>query len=179
MSISGRMCKALIKKIVPAISLLLMVSACHTSKIYIVRHAERLDDSADTPLSEAGHRRAKALSDSLYNQAIDYIFVSKYQRNRQTAQPLIERLGKSYEIYEPKPTGVILERLGQIKGKNAVVVGHSDTILEIAKGLGTKPSILNIVHEDYDNLFVITVKEGIFRRNVQLEEKTYGQKTLP
>lgn len=168
-----------LKRILPTISIILFLSACHTSKIYIVRHAERLDDSADTPLSEAGHKRAKALSDSLYNKGIAYIFITKYQRNRQTAQPLTERLGRSFEIYEPKPMGVILERLGQIKGQNAVVVGHSDTILEIAQGLGTKPSISKIVHEDYDNLFVVTVSKGLFGKKVKLEEKTYGQKTLP
>jgi phosphohistidine phosphatase SixA len=171
--------KGILRKILPAIGLVLFLNACHTSKIYIVRHAERLDESADTPLSEAGHRRAQALSDSLNTKGIDYIFVTKYQRNRQTAQPLSERLGKSYEIYEPKPTSVILERMGQIKGKNAVVVGHSDTILEIAQGLGTKPSISKIVHEDYDNLFVVTVSKGLFGKKVKLEEKTYGQKTLP
>lgn len=168
-----------LRRIIPAIGLVLFLNACHTSEIYIVRHAERLDDSADTPLSEAGHRRAKALSDSLYMKNIDYIFVTKYQRNRQTAQPLTERLGKNYEIYEPKPMSDIIGRLGKIKGKNALVVGHSDTILEIAQGLGTKPSISKIVHEDYDNLFVVTVKNGLFRKNVQLEEKTYGPKTLP
>lgn len=171
--------KGLFKKTLTAIGLLLIVSACHTSRIYIVRHAERLDDSADTPLSEAGHKRANALSDSLYNKRIAYIFVTKYQRNRQTAQPLTERLGRSFEIYEPKPMGVILKRLGQIKGQNAVVVGHSDTILEIAQGLGTKPSISKIVHEDYDNLFVVTVSKGLYGKKVKLEEKTYGQKTLP
>jgi len=169
----------LVKKILLTGCLLIILSACHTSKVYIVRHAERLDDSADTPLSEAGYRRAKALSDSLYNKGIDFIFVSKYQRNRHTAQPLTERLGKQYEIYEPKPVSVIVERLEKIKGKNALVVGHSDTILEIAQGLGTKPSIPKIVHEDYDNLLVVTVNKGIFGKKVTLEEKTYGQKTLP
>lgn len=173
------MIKRLIIKILPAIGLLLIVSACHTSKIYIVRHAERLDDSADTPLSEAGYKRAKALSDSLYNKGIDYIFVSKYQRNRQTAQPLTERIGKNFVIYEPKPMSDIIGRLGKIKGKNALVVGHSDTILEIVQGLGTKPSISKIVHDDYDNLFIVTVKNSLLGRKVQLEEKTYGQKTLP
>jgi hypothetical protein len=56
---------------------------------------------------------------------------------------------------------------------------HSDTILEIAQGLGTKPSIPKMVHEDYDNLLLVTVNKGVFRKKVTLEEKTYGQKTLP
>ncbi|MCP1384291.1 phosphoglycerate mutase family protein [Runella salmonicolor] len=173
------MAKVSLKEILLAIGIIASLNSCYTSKIYIVRHAERLDDSADTPLSEGGHQRAKALSDSLYNKGIDYIFVSKYQRNRQTAQPLTERLGKQYEIYEPKPVSVIVERLEKIKGKNTLVVGHSDTILEIAQGLGTKPSIPKIAHEDYDNLLVVTVNKGVFGKKVTLQEKTYGQKTLP
>jgi broad specificity phosphatase PhoE len=173
------MAKVTFKKILLAIVIIASLNSCYTSKIYIVRHAERLDDSADTPLSEGGHQRARALSDSLYNKGIDYIFVSKYQRNRHTAQPLTERLGKQYEIYEPKPVSVIVERLEKIKGKNTLVVGHSDTILEIAQGLGTKPSIPKIAHEDYDNLLVVTVNKGMFGKKVTLLEKTYGQKTLP
>jgi broad specificity phosphatase PhoE len=71
-------------------SLVLSLSSCYTSKIYIVRHAERLDQSADTPLSAAGHQRAKDLAEKLGKENIDSIFVSNYQRTRQTAQPLAD-----------------------------------------------------------------------------------------
>ncbi len=168
-----------LKELFLAVCIISSLSACYTSKIYVVRHAERQDDSADTPLSEVGHQRAKALSDSLYTKGIDSIFVTKYQRTKHTAQPLAERLGKKSEIYDVKQTGSIVERLSKIKGKNVLVVGHSDTVLEIVKGLGTKPSIAKIEHNDYDNLFLVTVNKGLFGKKVTLKENTYGQKTLP
>ena len=156
-----------------------ILSSCYTSKIYIVRHAERLDQSEDTPLSAAGYLRAEALTDSLKLKKIDSIFVTKYQRNRYTAKPLADYLGKQMIIYEPKPNDIIVKRLGYLKGKNALVVGHSDTILEITKGLGTLPSLPKIESTDYDNLFVITVKKTLFGTKRTLEEKTYGVETKP
>ncbi len=167
------------KSLMSALFVIWGISGCYTSKIYIVRHAERQDQSEDTPLSEAGHQRAKALADSLAHKGIDYIFVTKYQRNKHTARPLADRLGKQYEIYEPKPISVIVDRLGIIKGKTSLVVGHSDTILEIAQGLGTKPSITKIASTDFDNLFLVTVKKGLFAKKITLKESVYGQKTLP
>lgn len=162
-----------------AIGLLISLNSCYTSKIYIVRHGERLDQSEDTQLSAAGLERAKALAENLGKENIDSIFVSKYKRNRQTAQPLAELLGKQYAIYEPKPISVIVNRLNHLKGKNALVVGHSDTIIEIAQGLGIRPSLSKIESSDYDNLFFVTIKKTLFGRTAMLIESTYGVKTLP
>ncbi|MFN8349695.1 MAG: phosphoglycerate mutase family protein [Spirosomataceae bacterium] len=167
------------KRLLIACSLTLSLSSCYTSKIYIVRHAERLNQTEDTPLSEAGLQRAKVLADNLNDEKIDSIFVTKYQRNRQTAQPLADRLGKSPVIYEPKPNSIIVDRLKRLKGKNALVVGHSDTIIEIAQGLGTKPSLSKIESSDYDNLFFIMLKKRLFGKSTTLIESTYGEKTLP
>ncbi len=158
--------------------LVLSLSSCYTSNIYIVRHAERLDQSPDTPLSAAGHQRAKDLAEKLGKEKIDSIFVSNYQRTRQTAQPLADLLGKQYAIYEPKPINVIVNRLNRLKGKNALVVGHSDTILEIAQGLGAKPSLPKIESSDYDNLFFVTIKKSLFGRKTTLIESIYGASTL-
>lgn len=153
-----------------------LVSACYTSKIYVVRHAERLDQSDDTPLSVAGLKRAQILSETLRNKNIDSIFVSKYQRNRQTAQPLVDLLGKQYVIYEPKPVNIIVNRAKAMKGKNALIVGHSDTVLEIVKGFGVVPSKSKIESSDYDNLFIITKKKTLFGTQKTLEELAYGEK---
>lgn len=173
------MVRTSIKCLIIVGSLTLSLSSCYTSKIYIVRHAERLNQTEDTPLSEAGQNRAKVLADSLKSEKIDSIFVTKYQRNHQTAQPLADLLRITPAVYDPKPNSIIVNRLNRLKGKNALVVGHSDTILEIAQGLGTKPSRSKIESSDYDNLLYITVKKRIFGRSISLIESTYGKKTLP
>jgi len=158
------------------VCLMISVSSCYTSKIYVVRHAERLDQSENPPLSSVGLERAEALADILKDKNIDSIFASKYQRNRQTAQPLANRLGKQYAIYEAKPVDVIVNRVLKMKGKNALVIGHSDTVLEIVSGLGTKPTITKINSMDYDNLFIVTSKKGLFSIKKTLEELFYGKK---
>ncbi len=155
------------------------MTSCYTSKIYVVRHAERLDQSTDTPLSAAGLQRAQALADNLKNNNIDRIFGTKYQRNRQTAQVLCEVIGKPYEVYEPHPTKIIVKTVEKIKNQNVLVVGHSDTVLEIVKGLGGSPTKTKIESSDYDNLFVITVKKTLGKTQKKLDEKTYGVLTLP
>ncbi|MEZ4900437.1 MAG: phosphoglycerate mutase family protein [Spirosomataceae bacterium] len=152
------------------------LSACYTSKIYVVRHAERLDQSEDTPLSSVGLERAEVLADLLINKSIDSIFVTKYQRNHQTALPLANRLGKQNTIYEAKPVSIITDRLLKMKTKNVLVVGHSDTVLEIVSGLGTKPTITKINAADYDNLFVVTINKRLFSTHKILEELSYGNK---
>ena len=166
-------------KVFLVVSLGWCLSACYTSKIYVVRHAERLDQSADTPLSNAGLQRAQALADSLKNKNIERIFGTKYQRNRQTAQILCDITGKAYEVYEPHPTDVIVKTIEKVGNKNVLIVGHSDTVLEIVKGFGVTPSKTKIESSDYDNLFVITVKKKIGRTKKLLEEQTYGVRTLP
>jgi phosphohistidine phosphatase SixA len=165
------------KNVCVAFLFLVGLSSCSTSTIYIVRHADRLDKSEDSPLSEAGFARAQALKDSLQLKRIDSVFVTQYRRTRQTAEPLMTDKNLNAGVYPPHPTTVIVNRLQRLKGKNALVVGHSDTILEIAKGLGTTPTKTKIESTDYDNLFIVTLKKGLFINSKTLLEKRYGVET--
>lgn len=153
------------------------LSSCSTSTVFIVRHADRLDKSEDSPLSEAGLARAIALKDSLQLKRIDSVYVTQYRRTRQTAEPLMATKNLTAVTYLPHPTTTIVNRLQRLKGKNALVVGHSDTILEIAKGLGTTPSKTKIESTDYDNLLIVTIKKGLFINSKTLLEKRYGVET--
>lgn len=152
-------------------ALLLLLTACSTSNIYISRHGERANESDTTSLSAAGLTRARALSDRLANEHIDSIFVTPYRRTEQTAAPLASRLGIPLTKYPASPTTAITNRLRTFRGKNALVVGHSNTILEIAKGLGTTPSIQKIEHSDYQNLLFIQVRRTPFGQRVKLYEQ--------
>ena len=154
-------------------------SACSTARIYIVRHGERLNSSDTTSISAAGQQRAQALADFMANKRIDAIFVSPYQRTRQTAQPTADRLNLALTEYQPRPTNLIASRLKTQKNKNSLVVGHSDTILEVAKWLETTPSLPKIEPTDFDNMLIVTIKRTLGRRRVSLQETTYGQPTPP
>ncbi|MCU0338748.1 MAG: histidine phosphatase family protein [Spirosomaceae bacterium] len=165
------------KNLFVAFVFLVGLSSCSTSTIYIVRHADRLDKSEDSPLSTVGFARAQALKDSLQFKRIDSVFVTQYRRTRQTADPLMSAKNLNAVVYPPHPTTVIVNRLQRLKGKNALVVGHSDTILEIAKGLGTTPTKTKIESTDYDNLLIVTLKRGLFINSKTLQEKRFGVET--
>ena len=156
-----------------------LFSACSTTRIYIVRHGERLNASDTTSLSEAGYERAETLALVMADKNLDSIFVSPYARTRQTAQPTAERTGIVPVEYNPRPTDLIANRLKQVKGKNMLVVGHSDTILEVAKWLEAKPVRQKIEATDFDNLLIVTIKQRLGRRKTTLQERVYGRPTLP
>lgn len=69
-----------------------LLTACSTTTVYIVRHAEKVNETDTTDLSPAGHQRALALADTLARQGIDSIFTTPTRRTRQTAAPLAKGL---------------------------------------------------------------------------------------
>ncbi|MFD2932719.1 SixA phosphatase family protein [Spirosoma flavum] len=154
-------------------------TACSSTTVYIVRHAEKMNETDTTDLSPAGYVRAAALADTLANRGIDSIFTTPYYRTQQTAQPLAKRIGVQVTAYPAKPTEAIVDRVNRIHGKTVLVVGHSNTILEIARGLGAKPAIAKIESGDFDNLFRVRIHRGLFRRSVTFLPTTYGQITPP
>jgi broad specificity phosphatase PhoE len=151
--------------------LVVSVQAACTTRYYLVRHAERLDNSAHSPLSEAGHARAQTLRDTLLDKDIHRIFASTYVRTQQTARPLAETLDMPITLYQPDTTAGLLERLRRIRGENVLVVGHSDNIPELVQGLCGQT--VSIAHQDYDNLFVVTVRRATHTKRTLLR-LTYG-----
>lgn len=153
------------------LALCLILSACSTSNIYVTRHAERANESDTTSLSAAGLNRAQTLANRLAEERIDSIFVTPYRRTEQTAAPLASRLGLPLTKYPASPVTAITNRLRTFRGKNALVVGHSNTILEIARALGTTPSTPKIEHSDYQHLLFIQVHRTPFGQRVHLHEQ--------
>lgn len=159
--------------------LFVVSTACSTTTVYIVRHAEKLNETDTTDLTPAGYARATALAETLANRGIDSIFSTPYYRTRQTAQALATRIGVPVTNYPAKPTEAIVNRVKAIRHKTVLVVGHSNTILEIASGLGAKPTMTKIESGDFDNLFRVRLHRGPFRRSVTFFPSTYGQPTAP
>ena len=168
-------------RIIALLSLVLSVTltSCSTTTVYIVRHAEKVDETDSTDLSLPGKQRALALADTLASRGIDSIFTTPYRRTRQTAEPLARRLAIRSLDYAPKPTGAVVDRVDRIRGKTVLVVGHSNTVLEIARGLGATPSLRTIESAEYDNLLTLRIKRGLVGKRVGITEKTYGAVTMP
>lgn len=156
------------------LGLCLSLTSCSTSTIYIVRHAERANDSDTTSISAVGQRRAQVLAERLGNSGIDSIFTTPYLRTRQTAAPLAQRLNISLATYPTQPMQAVVDRLKRIRSKQVLVVGHSNTVLEIVRGLGAKPAKQKIEHNEFSDLFVVTLRRRPFAKSVDVSELTYG-----
>ncbi|GAB3896318.1 phosphoglycerate mutase family protein [Larkinella knui] len=166
-------------KLLPVLFLLIGLTACSTSTVYVVRHAEKINETDSSGLTVAGLERSLALANRLADEEISVILTTPYRRTQQTAGPLAQQLNLPIESYPAKPVSAVVEQLEKAKGKNVLVVGHSNTILEIVRGLGAKPTKETIAPGDYDNLLIVTIKNGLFGQSVELKEETYGKPTAP
>jgi broad specificity phosphatase PhoE len=124
--------------------------------IVLVRHAERLNDSDTTSISEVGIQRAHRLAHSLGVAGVKRIYVSQKKRTRQTAEPTAAALNiDPIEI----PANEIRRYVDSVKahrGETILIIGHSDTVPQIVGKLGIKdpPAIPS---SEFGNLFVVTM----------------------
>ena len=120
--------------------------------IYLVRHAERADQSTDPPLSTAGVGRSYRLRDMLKDAGITRIFTSELRRTIETAAPLASAIHVSPQQISPDALAA------KIAASNArdriLVVGHSNTLPALLHALRVEPPI-TIADDEYDNLFIV------------------------
>lgn len=162
-----------IKLIVFTSILLVFYSCTPSTNIYLVRHAEKLNQERESPLSEAGKLRVRKLTSIMQSKKIDHIYSSDYLRTTETVKPLAIKLHKEIELYKTDSTSLILlsNKLSASKGKNFLVVGHSNTLPLMIKQLTNKN--VSIKEDEYDKLFKITFKYGKTQR-VNLKTKQFG-----
>jgi phosphohistidine phosphatase SixA len=155
---------SLVKSTAFALLLLLIGAAPAAAQrtVFLVRHAERADASASPPtmaadpeLSAAGRERAASLAAALKDAKITTICATEFKRTQQTAAPLAKALGLTTTIVSADHTAELIKRVKSSKG-NILVVGHSNTVPDVVKGLGIG---LPVTIEDnaFDNLFVVTL----------------------
>jgi phosphohistidine phosphatase SixA len=132
--------------------------------VIIVRHAEKVDDSDDPVLSEAGVQRAEALARALRDAEVSVIYTTPLRRTRDTAAPLTASTGVPVTVVDTQ--GSAQERAedlaarirGQPQGSVVLVVGHSNTVPAIIVALGG-PDIGVMHDDDYADFFVLHLAE--------------------
>lgn len=124
-------------------------------EVWLVRHAEKADDSRDPELSAAGRRRAELLVSLLEGEGIDRIHSTDYRRTRSTAAPLARALGMEVELYDPSALDAFADRLLDAGGTH-LVVGHSNTTPALVTALGGEPEG-SIDEAEYDRLYRVWV----------------------
>lgn len=126
--------------------------------VYLVRHAEKLDDSRDPPLNDVGRARAAALAAMLRDAGVTHVWSTEFQRTQQTAGPLAGSAGLEVASYDPRDLAAFATRLKMIPGRH-VVVGHSNTTPQLVAALGGQAGT-PIEESEYDRLYVVTLSAG-------------------
>ena len=123
--------------------------------IYVVRHAERADQSADSALSSEGVGRSYTLRDMLKDAGITRIFTSELRRTLETAMPLASAIHLTPQQVASADAEALAARISASGPRDRVlVVGHSNTVPALLRALHVDASI-TIADEDYDNLFIV------------------------
>jgi broad specificity phosphatase PhoE len=146
--------------LVPALWLAAPLGAAAQTAVIVVRHAEKVDESADPLLSARGTARAEALARALKLAGVKAIYVTEYKRTALTAAPLAAALGLTPIVVPAAQTATLVERIRKDNAGDVVlVVGHSNTAPGILEKLGS-PERVEIAGDEYDNLFVLVPRPG-------------------
>jgi broad specificity phosphatase PhoE len=119
--------------------------------LFLIRHAERADESDDTLLSPAGEARAQSLARLLKDAGITAIYTSQYRRSVDTAAPLAAALRLRPRVLPAEDTAGLARALRHERA--ALVVSHSHLLPGLLQALGA-PAI-TLARGEYDNLFLL------------------------
>lgn len=122
--------------------------------VYLVRHAEKVDDSDDPALTASGHERAALLAEMLQDAGLTHVHSTDLERTRDTAAPIASRSGLDVHFYDPGDLAGFAEMLRSMPGRH-LVSGHSDTTPTLVRLLGGSTS--DIPDHEYDRLYVVTL----------------------
>lgn len=123
--------------------------------VFLVRHAEKIDESADPALNRDGYKRAEELARVLSDAGIQFIHSSDFKRTRSTARPLANQLKLEIGIYDKWNLHALAEHVKLLGGRH-LVVGHSNTTPALVEIFGGDPgSPIEEVYE-YDRLYILS-----------------------
>ena len=135
--------------------------------IILVRHGEKTAEPKEDPtLTPAGEARAMALADVVRGAGISAIYSTAWKRTQLTVRPVSEQLKVPITTFDAGTPGsrvygevYAAELLAKQRGKVVLVVGHSNTLPAILRGLGIADAPL-IPDAEHDNLFIVTIPEA-------------------
>ena len=163
-----------IKTIVLLLAVLTIVISCkesskinlaekeNTSVYYFIRHAEkdRSDSTNKNPsLTIQGLERANKWAVFFKDKNIAAVYSTNYIRTQQTALPIAKE--QNIEIISYTAKELISEKfIANNKGKNIVIVGHSNTTPELVNSLLGERKYKDIADSENNNLFVVTLNKN-------------------
>lgn len=143
--------------------------------IYLVRHAEKLLDVPNPPLSPEGFQRAGELVSALTGSGLTHVHSTDTLRTRQTATPASEVFGVDIQLYDASDLPGFAEQLKQTQGVH-LVVGHSNTTPQLVEALGGAPGTEIDEAAEYDRLYVLKISQA---GDVRSDLQRYGERYRP
>lgn len=148
-------------------------AACAPEIAYLVRHAEKASGADRDPvLSDAGQARAQALRDWFASRRVDAIYVTHLRRTQHSAAPLAQARDLELRVLPAGDSAPLLARLRERHcGEHVLVVGHSNTVPEIAAALGGVN--FTIDEHEYGEIFVLRPPGST------MERVPFGERVAP
>lgn len=144
--------------IITLCSLCLPQFAVADGTYYVVRHAEKQDDSDDPVLTAAGLKRAGNIAAMLRDIKIDAIYSTDTNRTLMTATPTAAEKGIEVKIFSTDDLAGFAEML---KAKNGtfLIVAHSSSAPDTASLLSGQ-TVPKLDESDYTKLFKVVITGG-------------------
>lgn len=129
---------------------------------YLIRHAEknRADkDNKDPYLTIKGAERANHWAEVLSTANINMVFTTNYNRTKETAQPTANQNGLKLYMYDSSKMYDEGFKFNT-KGKNVLIVGHSNTTNVFANKILGETKYGEIDDSNNSNLYIVTVSKN-------------------
>lgn len=138
--------------------------------IVLVRHAEKVDDSSDSDLSEAGYERAEKLAVMFDRISFDGVYSTNFKRTQETALPVAEMNNVEIQSYDHQNPSVQVEKwLESHQGETILVSGHSNSTPTFANTiLGEDHFEGSFDESDYGNILIITISDDTDKKLLHL-----------
>lgn len=169
------------KKTIFLLMLTIWSYACSTAipsstTIYIVRHAEKdVSDpkNQDPDLNVEGKLRVLALNEKLKNEKIDAVFSSKFKRTIKTGLDIAKSnklVVQEYDAHKYKELSDLVKT--KFKNKKVLIIGHSNSVLELIESFGAIRPLGALTDDDYDFFFEVKIDH---MGKVALSTSQYGK----
>jgi phosphohistidine phosphatase SixA len=142
--------------------------------VYLLRHAEKVDEGDASGLTEAGQARARALAELLAGEPVALVLSSQFARTRLTVEPVAEKHGLRVEEISAHDYPAFVARIRSLApGSAAVVCGHSNTVPVIASQLGVEEPPVE-AEVAYGDLYVVRVPAGRVEKERRGNGRAWG-----
>jgi phosphohistidine phosphatase SixA len=150
------------------------IFSCSTTKIYLVRHAEKNGTTSNADLkTPEGFTRANMLRDTLQNFKLANVYSTNTPRTIHTAEPTAIAQNLQVIIYANGDS--LVDKLLLQKNKKFLLVGHSNTIPNIIRHAKLHPGFEgNLADNDFSNFFVIVKKWRWGKEKISFKKSRYG-----